>query len=533
QLDSEVLQIYALCLWQLGKNDMALSTMRSLASSILSLEETLAAASISFICRLLYHISGQESTITSILKMPKEFFRSSKISFVVTAIHVLDPKDQLEPVVSRSRSFVTCREDIIRMHILITFGKLLKHGSNNSLGIQKGVDHLRKALHMYPNSSLLRNLLSYLLLSSKEWRDLYLATRCSFLDLSDKQKYKGIKSAFEILGAGTVACYAIGSPKEKFPLPTCRHQHPSGSRAIQLLQKFLHQEPWNFNARYLLTLNCLQKARQERFAPQICRVLERLTAVALHNQFYSSTDVSCQYQSFQLLLCAAELSLFAHLLLCRAYATEDDIISISKEYRQCLELGTDFHIGWISLKFIESRYQLGDDSTILPLCFEDCCKDIKLSWNMWMALFNMVQGLIAIWFGDFVAAEESLTQASSLADGESCILLCHGAICMELARQKCESQYISRAVRSLMKAKNASVDPLPIISLLLAQAEASLGSKAKWEINLQNEWFSWPPEMTVLDIENRQADFPAPVPWTMYPVSYSYCNVFTCPNGTN
>ncbi|KAL0375668.1 UNVERIFIED_CONTAM: Tetratricopeptide repeat protein SKI3 [Sesamum calycinum] len=156
QLDSEVLQIYALCLLQLGKNDMALSTMRSLASSILSLEESLAVASISFICRLLYHISGQESAITSILKMPKEFFHSSKISFVVTAIHVLDPKDQLEPIVSRSRSFITCREDIIRMHILITFGKLLKHGSNDSLGIQKGVDHLRKALHMYPNSSELR-----------------------------------------------------------------------------------------------------------------------------------------------------------------------------------------------------------------------------------------------------------------------------------------------------------------------------------------------------------------------------------------
>ncbi|KAK4424686.1 Tetratricopeptide repeat protein SKI3 [Sesamum alatum] len=520
QLDSEGLQIYALCLWQLGKNDMALSIMKSLASSILSLEESLAAASISFICRLLYHISGQESAITSILKMPKEFFHSSKISFIVTAIHVLDPKDQLEPIVSRSRSFITCREDIIRMHILITFGKLLKHGSNDSLGIQKGVDHLRKALHMYPNSSVLRNLLSYLLLSSKEWRDLYLATRCSFFDLSDKHEDKGIKSAFEILGAGTVACYAIGSPKEKFPFPTCRHQRPSGSGTIQLLQKFLHQEPWNFNARYLLTLNCLQKARQERFAPQVCRVLERLTAAALHNQFYSSTDVSCQYQSFQLLLCAAEVNLqqgntnecfryarsalgssvdnsslfFAHLLLCRAYAAEDDIISISKEYRRCLELGTDLHIGWICLKFIESRYRLEDDSTMLSLSFEDCCKDIKLSWNMWMALFNMVQGLIAIWFGDFVAAEESFTQASSLADGESCLFLCHGAICMELARQKCESQYISRAIRSLMKAKNASPDPLPIISLLLAQAEASLGSKAKWEVNLQDEWFSWPPE---------------------------------------
>lgn len=223
--------------------------------------------------------------------------------------------------------------------------------------------------------------------------------------------------------------------------------------ALQIY-RFLHQEPWNFNARYLLTLNYLQKAREERFPQYICRVLERLTAVVLSNQFYSIKDVSYQYQNFQLLLCAAEVNLqqgnnsecfrlvrsalgsslhnsylfFAHLLLCRAYAAEDDIVSLSKEYRRCLELRTDSHIGWICLKFIESRYGLQDDSTTIPSSFEDCSKDIKLSWNMWMALFNMVQGLIAIWSGDFVAAEEFFTQACSLADAESCLFLCHGII---------------------------------------------------------------------------------------------------------
>lgn len=64
---------------------------------------------------------------------------------------------------------------------------------------------------------------------------------------------------------------------------------------------------------------------------------------------------------------------------------------------------------------------------------------------------------------------------------------------MELAKQKCESQYISRAIRSLKKAKDTSPYPLPVVSLLLAQAEASFGSKAKWEINLHDEWLSWPP----------------------------------------
>lgn len=125
QLDSHGLQIYALCLWQLGKNDMALSMTRSVASSILSMEENSAAASVSFICRLLYHVSGQESAITSILKMPKELFRGSKISFIVSAIHALDQKNQLEPIVSSSRSFITSREDIIAMHILVTLHKLV------------------------------------------------------------------------------------------------------------------------------------------------------------------------------------------------------------------------------------------------------------------------------------------------------------------------------------------------------------------------------------------------------------------------
>ncbi|GER43136.1 tetratricopeptide repeat protein [Striga asiatica] len=441
QLDPDGLHIYALSLWQLGKNDEALSATRLLASNIQSMEKNHVPASISFICRLLYHISGHESVIASILKMPKEFFHSSKISFVLSAIHVLDQKNQLEHIVSISRSFVTSHEDIIAMHVLITFGKLLKNGSKDSLGIQNGVQHLRKALHMYPTSSTLR---------------------------------------------------------------------------------FLHQEPWNFNARYLLTLNYFQKAREEKFPRHACAVLERLTSVALSNHlFYLVKDSFFHYQHFQLLLCAAEVNLqqanyseclrltqiastlpvhssslfFAHLLQCRAYAAKGDIVSLSKEYEQCMDLGTDSHIGWICLKFIESRYSLQDDLTIIPLRFEDCSKSIEVSWNIWMALFDMVQGLIAVWGGDFVAAEGFFAQACSMADSENCLFLCHGAICMELARQTCESQYISRAIRSLKKAKDYSQVPLPIVSLLLAQAEASLGSKGKWEKNLHDEWFSWPSEM--------------------------------------
>lgn len=66
---------------------------------------------------------------------------------------------------------------------------------------------------------------------------------------------------------------------------------------------------------------------------------------------------------------------------------------------------------------------------------------------------------------------------------------------MELARQLRDSKFLSLAVKSLAKAQEASVIPLPIVSALLAQAEGSLDSKEKWEKNLRLEWFSWPPGM--------------------------------------
>lgn len=68
-----------------------------------------------------------------------------------------------------------------------------------------------------------------------------------------------------------------------------------------------------------------------------------------------------------------------------------------------------------------------------------------------------------------------------------------GATCMEIARRFVAPQFISRAASGLRKAQQKSYASLPVVSLLLAQAEGSLGSKTKWEKNLRLEWFSWPP----------------------------------------
>lgn len=174
--------------------------------------------------------------------------------------------------------------------------------------------------------------------------------------------------------------------------------------------------------------------------------------MALSDQLHLVENMSSQYRRFQLLLCASEISLqggdhigcinhaksasgfllpnryifFSHLQLCRAYAAEDNLSSLHEEYTRCLELKTDFPIGWICLKFIESQYDLQADSNLLEMCFENCSKEIRNSENMWMALFSLMQGLIAVSTNDFLSAEELLAQACSLGVAESCLFLCHG-----------------------------------------------------------------------------------------------------------
>lgn len=172
--------------------------------------------------------------------------------------------------------------------------------------------------------------------------------------------------------------------------------------------------------------------------------------MALSQEAYSKSDMSHQYKKFQLLLSAAEICLqggnqigcidhannaslivlpdgylfFSHLLLCRAYASSGDIMNLEKEYMRCLGLKTDCHIGWICLKFIASRFRIQNDSDILQSNLKKCL--LENSGKMWMAVYNLVLGLVSVWNMDFLSAEQFLLQACSLASAESCLQLCHG-----------------------------------------------------------------------------------------------------------
>lgn len=518
-LDVEGLQIYAFSLWHLGKNDQVLTVAKDLISRALSIQGPAKESSVSLICRLLYSISGLQSVATKILKMPEEFIQSSKVSFVISAIHALDRCNQLELVVTSSRRSLVSHEDITRMHFLIALSKLIKQGSDGCLGIQSGVKHLCKVLHVYPNSELIRNLLGYLHLSSKEWKESRIASRCLSIGRSRCLESEGLKSAYEIIGAGMTACYSMQN-SEKVAFPTCDCQFLHETRANRLLQKWLHEEPWNYNAKYLLVITYLQKARLERFPQHLNVVLGRLLSVVLSTHMNSTNDGSSQYRKFQLLLCASEISLqggdligctnhancaselllpdnylfFTYLQLCRIYAAQGDYPNLHEKFMRCLELKTDYPIAWVCLKFVESQYKLQTDLNLSQLCFNNCSKEMKNSLHMWVGVFSLVQGL-ASWTKDSLLAEKLLAQACSLPGTESCFFACHGAICMELARQLGDSHFLSLAIRSLKKARGQSAISLPIVSLLLGQAEGSLGFQEKWETNLRLEWFAWPPEI--------------------------------------
>ncbi|GAB2271736.1 hypothetical protein Dimus_006566 [Dionaea muscipula] len=525
-LDVKSLQIYAISLWQLGKNDLALSAARDLAKLASTMEHSAAAAApVSLICKLLYSISGLNSAVNSISKMPKELFQSAKVSFIISAVHALDGSGSLESVVSNCRYFLSSQDDITEMHSLIALSKLVKRASGGFLAMGNAIAHLRKALHMYPNAKLLRDLLGYLLLSGKEWNCVHVASRCYVASASDHYPNKvGLRSGLEISGAEAVSCHVppSGNSNINYSFLTCKYHGKQGAAAaaIKQMQRWLHQEPWHHNAKYLLVLALLQQARDSRYPHHLLTLLKRLIDSALS----SSDRSSSRYQKFQLLLAASEVSLcggdvtscvsyardasgiqlpgyylfFSHLQLCRAHAAEGNYMKLKEEYTRCLKLGTDYPVGWICLRFVESRYNVHVESMSSDLGFRDCVdyyySEEGGSRSMWMAVYHLFLGLISSWARDLLRAEEFVAEACSLAAGaESCFFLCHGAICMELARNQ-RPEYLSKAVGSLRKAQDvSSTANLPFVSLLLAQAEASVGFKQRWERNLRLEYFSWPP----------------------------------------
>ncbi|CAM8996201.1 unnamed protein product [Rhodiola kirilowii] len=479
-LDVKGLQVYALSALQLGQNNLALSLTKTLSSTVSSMTQASSHVFTKFIVSLLYTVSGLESSISAILKMSEELFKSSEVSFALSAIHALDKENKLTSIVMKSRCFVESHEDATEMHYLIALTKLLKHESEHCLNFRSGADHLRKAIHTYPNSHLLRNLLGYLISFGKEGHDLYHARKCCSMDVPLHSKKKGLRLGLEVLGAGGIACYHAGNRNLKISFPTCRCWSHDAHKVPQQLRKWLHQEPWNIEVHYLAALNFMQKAREERFPVNLCHALKRFILPAYYRHIDSTSGHLYEYQKFQLLLCASEIEL----QMGNAVSSETHAKTASS-----LML-PDGYLFFCSLDVVS---RCGTSIDRLRVGLSECCKDNDRS-TKWMSVYNCIQGLISLRKHNILSAKEFLAQSCSLAEGDSCVSFCHGAICLELARQTSDSQLILLAVKNLTRAQELFKCRFPFVSISLAQAVGSLGNSAKWESNMRLEWLAWATE---------------------------------------
>ncbi|KAM0878423.1 hypothetical protein ACQ4PT_034890 [Festuca glaucescens] len=170
-------------------------------------------------------------------------------------------------------------------------------------------------------------------------------------------------------------------------------------------------------------------------------------------------------------------------------------LSSRKQYMKCLQNRTNTEIGWVMLKQLESRCSLNPGSDEIEINLKECIERKGSNPSKWVSLFNLACAQSSMRAEDFAIAEKALAQACAEKDADSCVLFLNGAMNMEMARRYAAPQFITLAASSLRKAQQKSQATVPVVSLLLAQADGSLGSKAKWEKNLRLEWFSWPPEL--------------------------------------
>lgn len=517
-LDSEGLQMYAVALWQLGKNDLSVSMVHK---TLTISKENIKASTLGLVCKLIYQILGQEYAMTELLKTPKDILTDSKFSLTAFSIAILDSHGRLPMFLSENYDLLFLHERSPKLYSLLAAGKQLSESADIRSCFQNGGVILRKALHMHPQSTLIRNQLGFHLLSTGE-KSSHIAARCSCTDLDKSPSVQGSTSTPAMLGAAAIACSNCGASNIKLTFSTCIYQGAVGVQVILQLQRWFHLEPWNDTAWYLLILNIFQKAREEKYPNHLCRVLKQLVSPARWNLFLSKGVHICTYKEFQLLLCISEICLqsgdyscalkhaitasqlhlshsmlfFSHLQLARCYASQQDLTSLHNEYKKCLQLRTDCEIGWITLSLLEARYCLQGQNNTTAINHELFLNKRENVQNSWMALLELIRGQSFIWHKDFQSAAEALAQACVMWPEEGCLYLTHGAICMELARQSFRSEFLNMAAQSLLRAQNIGRFALPMVSLLLAQAEASIGrGKARWERNLRLEWSAWPADM--------------------------------------
>jgi superkiller protein 3 len=189
---------------------------------------------------------------------------------------------------------------------------------------------------------------------------------------------------------------------------------------------------------------------------QLCATLKRLIAATLSNECYHNSPHTklCRYQKCILLLCVSEVSFqlgdypssvkyaidalhlpevsvdtfFVHLQLCRLYGFQGKVTELKTEFNNCLLKGTASELGWVMLKYVESRFKLENTSDVIVSRIRECTEGNGSQSNVWAAMFYLACAQCFVWEEDFVSAELALGQACVEVGGEGYFFLCHGKL---------------------------------------------------------------------------------------------------------
>lgn len=119
------MQIYAVALWNLGQNNKALTVVRKLAENISTMKQTCANAALGLICTLVYNISGYDSVVATISKLPSNFFQSTRMSLIVCALKALDTNNRLQLLLPTISPAPASHGIVSEMHSLTAISKMV------------------------------------------------------------------------------------------------------------------------------------------------------------------------------------------------------------------------------------------------------------------------------------------------------------------------------------------------------------------------------------------------------------------------
>ncbi|CAM6087406.1 unnamed protein product [Calypogeia fissa] len=522
QDDASGLRGYAVALWECGSTDKAISVAKKSAEIDLNLGNIV--GGLSLVAKMVYHKFGPSYALEEIRNASVEALSNSRYFLSSLAVAVVCGHDSAIASLLRSHSSSFSHEILIKAHLLVAASKQLIPGQEDS---KSAIRHLKKALHIYPQSVSLRARLGELLLESSAGDKASLVAQCCGLSPSVMQHNLHYGSLGSILAAVGYACALCGNiVSGKFS--TCHGSFPHNDSLLRYLQSWVHTEPWNLKAHIHLVLSFLQKARAQDYPLNMCRALRRMATTAL-SMASTNADQDLSFHGDMrlfLLITISECALhigdntdailtakaainlqlspdeaaFAMLQLARCYAALLDHKSLQVELSKVRKVLTPENIqGWLSLIDLEMHCKVPESSSSLELCKAAILRSGLDEQMNYMARLHLVCANGFITADDLWAAQKAAAEASALLPENPIFHLLHGALCLELVLKGSNTELLGTAMKSLSKAMSGSGNgAIPLTSLLLCQAQSVKGSTtrtgdvSKWERKLWTEWLAWP-----------------------------------------